>query len=954
MSNTMVGRTRKTGAILVFMLVFGIVLGVLPAMASAASTAFVNVHNVLAGQDSKVFTIRVNNTEPTGVGGTAVGVGKTIREVRVFPPLDLIDAVLAGSSGPAPFTDVRVIGDPPAEIRFRAPANQGLVPGGNATFTIAADVRDTITRDRTSDWTVRVSDNALAASQGAAATAEGLTTTLRVLQVQSVAVLAPTGAADDRDGDGNPEITGTQGNVCVRTTVYNAAATALDVTPDLTAGSTTVGDARPAATPPCSAATVASASIPGKQTREFDFLLTANDVGSKTTSELVGTASATNASTPNTPDPDDDDFNIARGLVIEPKAKFIYNTNTLAPRAVRPSDPTQNPPFVNTETFSIGFNKSPAGSPPLGQISGDFASQFCNATLSVPTSLPEGAQNDQTASFNSCQIAPLPDGRYQPTVRIGYTDGNGLVQAPVQPENALERVRLDHLIPDVDVDIVPPPVEVTAVPPVDPAVSHGRAFSATGTATDVSPESGEDTPCGPNPPGNTAPLPCTLVSAKLLQYPLTADEGGGTAFARKIDVTNRCSLSSSGNVSCNITLSGTGDLKFDTGTFSTALEVIVKDETGSLSDPGSSLSPLVDVDIIAPFIAEAAASRGGTLTLPGDQQVQGQRRTVAVTFNEPVQNSNNPQDWRVQEGGQTIAVCAVNQSADMRTVQLITCTELPADPEGIVSYDPSLPTSSPYHDRVGEETATPLTKPLVDRIAPLAPTFLTVNGRPVQDGAFYFNTTSPEVVLSDGAAPADDPAIAEGYTVELYRESNSQPGLQRVGDTLCGSDGATDDGDAATEITATLSCTVPNAEGLSKIYAVSLDTATPTANVGDISLADFILDLTRPEFVSAAVSGAAVTVTLSEPLYSAGRNSGNDWNFFATNNATGERQNIALGTVTAPTTRTRSLAINDGRWTSSAYTPNEVRYRFDGETEDQRYDDRAGNKLNDGNVGFGA
>src|SRR5687767_14680872 len=99
MGNTMVRRTRKTGAVLVLMLVFGIVLGVLPAMAAASATASVNDHNMLAGQAGKIFQVTVNNTEPEGIDG--VNNGRTINTVRILPPANLIDAVLTGSTGPS-------------------------------------------------------------------------------------------------------------------------------------------------------------------------------------------------------------------------------------------------------------------------------------------------------------------------------------------------------------------------------------------------------------------------------------------------------------------------------------------------------------------------------------------------------------------------------------------------------------------------------------------------------------------------------------------------------------------------------------------------------------------------------------------------------------------------------------------------------------------------------------
>jgi len=920
MGNASMRRSSKVGLVVSLTLVFGIALGTLPAVAAAASTAFVNVHNVLAGQDGKVFTVRVNNTESSLPG--ALG-GATINEVRVRPPVDLIDAVLPGSSGPSGWDDIRVVGNPPAEIRFRGGT---LAPGANGIFTIAADVRDTLTQDLGENWRIRVSSNDGNNHLASGPTGEGLTTTVRVLQVQAVSVVSPSGAADDRDGDGLPEITGTQGNVCVRTRVFNAAASPLTVTPDLDGGSLSVGPARAASATPCSAPPLAggAAAIPAGSFADFDFVASADNVQSRTTSELQGTASASGASTPNTPDPDDDDFLATQGLIIEPKARFQYVANSLSPRAVVPGS--------LDKTFTIRFNKIPAGSPPLPSLDGDFKSAFCNTTLLSPTSLGGGAANNQTASYAPCDIADIDDGRYQPTARFGYTDGNGLIQALVPVEPNLEQVRLDSLIPDVDIEITPPAPQVTAVPPVEPAITDGQPFPADGDVTDTSPETGEDTPCGPNPSGSAAPLPCTLESAELIQLP-----SGG-----RIDVTNQCSLSSMGSLSCNITVPEGG---FAAGTTQAQLEVTVQDETENL---GTGLSSLVDVDIIDPVIEEARTRRGGTITVAG-QQVPGQRRTIVVRFNEPVENSNNPNDWLVEDGS-TKTVCNVEQTPDKQTVNLTTCQELNADTDGTLVYSPALLTGSPYHDRVGQETATPAEPALIDGIEPLAPTFDTVNGRGLQDDGpppsysgeskFFFNTQTPEVSLIQTApASAEDPAIASGYTVEVYEETNGQEGLQRVGDTqICG--------DVATADSITVSCEFPLPERESQVYAISIDTNT---NPGQAVSTDFVLDVTRPAFAAATVAGDQITVTFNEPVpeRTANQNASANWNYFAFK-PNGQRTSPQVTDVSAGTTiAEREITYDSQENDPATLDPDRLKYFFDLPNELDRYEDRAGNQFLD-------
>ena len=928
MSNRTTSRTGKVGVVLALVLVIGLFLGVAPAFASATSTAFVNAHNVLAGQSGKAFTIRVNNTEAASPIQQLAG--KTINEVRIRGPVDLIDAVLPGSAGPTAFSDIQLIGSPPAEIRFYAPSG-GLAPGSNATFTVLADVRNTISQDRNDVWRVRTSSTGGQAHLASGQTGEGLLTNVRVLDVQSVAILGPTGAADDRDGDGKPEVTGTQGNICVRSRIANAGNAALNVTPGLTANNTTVGNPRAAATPPCSGAELpgGAGSIAARGTRDFDFLISAADVGSVTASELVGTATAGNSSTPSSSDPDDDVLIAKQALTIEPRANLSYVTNSLAPRAVRPS----RPGFVSKANFSLRINKGPNGSPPLTTVAGNFASPFCNAPATGPTSLDGGAQNNQNVTFAECTIADIPDGRYDPAVNFGYTDANGLVRAP-SAMSGLEKIRLDSLIPDVNVSITPPPVQVTAVPPVEPAVTSGQNFSASGTVTDTSPETGEDTPCGPNPGGSTAPLPCTLVSSTLIQYSDTAQNGGGAQLPARKNVP--CTLSSSGNLSCTI------NVTFDPGTFSTSLEICVKDET---ENTVCALSPLVDVDIIKPFINTATTARGGTVSV-GNQQVPGQRRTIVVQFNEPVETaSQSPQDWTVQDGS-TVAICGVTQSADKRTVTLTTCQELHADTTGTLTYAPRPVVGDPYHDRVGQDTAAPVEKSLLDGIAPLAPTFDTVENKELQEDApsndkFFFNTTTPSAhLIQEAPASAEDPAIANGYTVEVYEETDGTAGLNRLTDRqVCG--------DVATADNVTVGCDFTGIDRTSKVYAISIDL---NANVGAAISTDWVLDRVRPVIGSVVVSSnpSDITVNFSERVPRGSDESGNFTYIAERPNGEGRTSPDVESVGSGATNESRVVGYADSPYAPSTLTPDEFRYHFVQTAPGAlRYEDRAGNVLLD-------
>jgi hypothetical protein len=949
MRNALVRRSSKVGIVLTFTLILGIVLGMVPAMADAVSTAQVNVHNVLAGQAGKGFSVVVTNGEPAGIAG--LNAGKTINEVRIRGPVDLIDAVVANSTGPAAFSEISLIGTPPAEIRFRVPANAaagtGIAPGGTATFNVIGDVRGTPIRDRNDVWRVRVSSNRGVNHQASTATGEGLLTHVRVLQVQNVAVLSPAGAADDRDGDGRPEVTGTQGNICVRTTVANAGAAALEVSPSLAGGNMTVGPARPAATPPCSAAPLAngSASIAADATRDFDFVLTAGNVGSATVSELTGTASAPGASTPASNDPDDDVLTAVQQVVIEPKSALTYVPGSLAPRAVVP-----DVDLDLEEAFSIRMNKGPSGSPPISGLNGQFESTFCDTQPSVagvqfpragsPATLPGGTAVNQTVTFEPCDILRLADGRYQPSAKFGYTDANGLVQGltPLTPD--LEQVRLDSLIPSVDIDIIRPTPQVQAVPPVEPALTNGQSFTATGSSTDTDPSTGQQVACGPAPAGSTAPLPCTLEVAQIIQYPLTAAQGGGTALARRIDIKQNCSLGSNGSISCSVTPAGA--TAFDTGVQSAQIYVEVSDETKNRSRDG--FGTLIDVDLIDPFIQKAETQRGGTIKI-GEQTLPGQRRTIVVTFNEPVQPTGNtpgsPSDWLISDGS-TKTVCNVSQSADKRTVTLTTCQELHADTTGVITYDPKAPLSSPYHDRVGKNVASPVEKTLADGIAPLAPSFSTVNGRGLQDDSpstpkYFFNSTNPQVhMIQQAPASAEDPAIASLYIVEVYEDTDGVSGLNRLTDRqICGEVAQGD------SITLT-DCDFSGVDRTAKVFALSIDL---NGNDGDASATDFVLDRVRPKIADVTVDGTEIAVDFDERVPH-GDNITGDWTYIATIIAESQRTSPDVeGVADGATTAQRLITYSDQHHTPAQLDPDELRYHWS--DSGGRYLDRAGNDLLD-------
>lgn len=907
MSNRFVGGSSKVGVVLSLTLLFGI-LGVLPASASAVATASVNIHNVLEGQAGKAFTINVRNAE-TG----PAPIGKTISEVRIIPPTGRIEAVGGSATG---WTDVRLLGSSPTEVLFRGGS---IAPGGNLNFTVIGDITNQRAVDSGDNWLVRVSSN-FTTTSAATGAANALTTTVRPLQVQNVAVVSPALAADDRDGDGTPEVTGTQGGICVRTAIRNASAFALNVTPALAmsggATSGSVGPARPA-TPgnDCSAAAISNGDdvIPGGATRMYDFLTSYTNPSSKQVRSLTGTATAPGASTPSTSAPDDV-FIAARNLAVEPKADLSYVAGSLRPRAVVPG--------ATGKVFSIKINKNPGDSPNLPTVSGTFSSAFCNTTLASPTNMPAGQAANQGAEFNACNIADIDDDRYPVTISLGYTDGNGLVQ-PNSPLSGVEQVRLDSLIPNVNIDLTPAASQVQAVPPTEPAVTNASnntpssTFDITGTVTDTDPTTDTQVACGPAP----APLFCSLDSVVLEQFTSSALEGGGGSAAAPINITGDCTLDSGGNINC-----ADVSVNFAPNTLSTRVVASVLDEP---ENPGGDIDALVDVDNVLPDFIEGFATRGPA--------VDTQRRNINVRLTEAIQDSNTALDWSCATSS-VHPIAAVTQPADKRTIDLVTATDMHADvPNGTCTYSPTL-ISSPYHDRVGLEIESDQDFALTDGIEPLAPNFVSVNGSGVQDdGKFYFNDSTPDIVLDNNGYTAEDPAVANGYDVEVYRESNGEDGLQRTGDApICPPT-------TATAATVTVPCNLGPAEGDFQVYAISIDIH---GNVGRIRLADLVLDLTRPVLATATAAGTNLTLTFSEDL-PAGSDVSNHWTFFAVRTANGERNGYNVNGITAPSNKVRVLDLSGGEYSSTTHTPHSIRWIFVDTPGQSRYRDRAGNELLD-------
>jgi len=925
---TLTRRSSKVavGLAVAVLLVLGLVGGITPAFAGhGAGTANVNVHEKLAGEQDQAFTITVTHPAapaapfpPDPLNPPQAPAAINWVQVGAAPGF-VIDSASGPLESGSPAWDVTLIKQGGQNIiaLFTLKAGKtGISAGGNGAFTIQADVPRPPAERTNSNWNVATSSNG-GASQ--AQPTGDLSTRVRVLKVDNVAITSPAGAADgtvsglqgksrDVDGDGLNDETA----VFARCVITNHASVAHTITPSLSGGSNVIIEAAPA-----------PASVASGASRAFDFQLSFADVSSTQSTALqcngdsVRTDGGSGIGTTPT------GFNAQTPVSIQPRAIFNYVANpnlpTFSPSALSPNRTGVPFTVVVQKTGTPGVNLAPA-STRLGFLNTDgvgFA--IAKTPLTSSPSVPAGNVVNFSLGF-SVDVGSLANGRYPGVLDIRGTDLNDSAVGFVPLSSFNEKLLIDAGIPFLDLNVTPPalPTGWPAGPDYDyvaRAVRSGQTLGLGGSITDFDPDLEEDAPCGT----------CTIVpgSAVLRQY---ETEIGGAISGPDLPVT----------LSVNTTtgaVSGSFSGSYAPTTRSVVLVARAVDKAGNETELINStgcgwcparfsdaeralLSGRAVVDPVVPEIVSIRTQRGS----------DGSQNRLLVTLSECAYGVTQAADWTFVGAGVTQSVtavepasgipnCAVSNPAPMSSggsLVLRTSEPMPDDdaadePLPQLRYMPVggsvLQTASNrFRDRTGS-TVADVTKQILDGISPLAPVIQSIELPShtellgTHDGAFWTNIDTPKFLLVNPAGQ-EYRAIRAGYTAELWQETNGVAGLQRSGDVRLGSEqvertdgGNCDEGDPPTEpgiactVMVEADFTVPGAssadtsqsEAAHTLYAVALDSSTP-ANAGDAGSALVEIDRIKPQvdMTNTAFEAADITVAFNDSLRF-GQDRAGDW-----------------------------------------------------------------------------
>ena len=581
--------------------------------------------------------------------------------------------------------------------------------------------------------------------------------------------------------------------------------------------------------------------------------------------------------TPSNTGPGDSPVGRTVSFTSQPRTTLAYVAGSLTPRAV---------PGSSTVRFSMQVDKGPTGAPAItfDRDRTVLEVQGCPPLPVSASGISAGAGRVQL-DFASCEMPPVPDGPYPAGLTLAYTDANGEMFAT--GPSPIDVVTVDATMPQATVSLVPP---ASRVPGQPPALTNGVAFDVRGEVVDHDPATGQQTPCGISR--------CTVQSAVLHQF-----DAGGTVIDGQVDVTSAMELDGGGQ------LAGRMAVKFDPRARSARLRVVVRDQAGNAVD---AISDAVDVDNEPPTIVRATVTRG-----PGE----GEQRRVLVELGECVVGRTSPANWSPVP----LVVTEVPGSCPTQ-IELAFAQDFPDDPVGALAYRPG-PGPLVFEDRVG------LTVPgaevaMHDGIVPRAPVISTVSGRPPEDGTFLVNDPAATVVLEN---PPQGGAIAAGYRIEVFEETNGAEGLQPDEDRLlCAG--------VADGVTIALPCSLAGGDRTMTVYARSVDRS---GNDGDPAAATVVLDTTAPRALSFEVEGNRISVRFDEPI-AAGRDAPPDWRVLGVHPERGAME-FSVGPVKAGGAASRVLTFHHP-YTSGTVTVAEVRYLFAGDPAD-RYTDRAGNRV---------
>lgn len=625
---------RGLRAIMTLAVAGGVLIAGMPAVLAThqPSTASVDVREVVAGE-SRTFTFSV--AHPSGTG-TPLNFVRISVPTASSPSQGLVIPTAGTGPGGGGWTPELEDG----AVVFRS--SSGLAPGQQGFFGITGDIPARPADDCRS-WTVEVSSDAGTTVQTAGPSAAGaLNTCVRVVKVESLALVAPQGAAD-------ATVTQGQTGVCARMAVRNAGSADLVVLPRPEGINISVGLARAGAEVPCTGSELAEGKAPMApgETRTFDFRLSFGDASSTV---LYGRTTAPGVTAVET----------SLAITIQPQVSLIYVNGTLIPRAVQPGTPGV--------VFRLTANKGPAGSPALTLNPAATTIQVGGCGPSGLMSSPAigaGQVANAVLEFQPCDVGNVPEGRYEAGVSYGYVDENGF--AGSFQLAGVDRVHVDGSVPTAEFTLALP-TPSCCVPPAAQAVRNGSAVTLNGTVRDFNPDTAQHEPCAN-----------CFVQTEIRQY---QDETCATPGSPPVSIT-------ASNSSGTLTAAYSGS--YDAPTRGIRWVITARDEAGNTALPF--LSGCVPVDNQKPVMTKAET-----------QRVDGEQNRLLITLSECVGGTTDTLDWRL-EGNFILEVesntCAVMDGTARSTLILRTVVPFPDDePAGMLRFEPLPVVGGRLNDRV--------------------------------------------------------------------------------------------------------------------------------------------------------------------------------------------------------------------------------------------------------------
>ena len=860
--------------------------------APIAGTASVNLHEVVPGAAQEfIFTV-TNGAVPAGSLPTQTASGPAYDWVRIGSDTPGAFTISNGSAAGWTYDT-----DSQGNARFRAGS---IAPGASKSFTISATPAATPT-DVDQDWVVEVSDNNGRDVERQSGLNGALTTTIRVLRVDSVSFSNPSGALDNT-------VTSGQSNTTVTTVVANRGSAPLSVTPSL---STSGGD---------TAGSTAAKTINAGSTASF---VTPVTIGGDGTRTFGADAAATGADAiSKNSDP----------FTAQAPADFDYVANSLSPLAASSGTTQQFLLSVDKSNIpSVNFNLSASE---LTFTKANDASKNFTVDLASPAST---GSNDQSLGLAFAPTA-IPgsgtvwDGLFNVDLTLVGTDDNG---APVSKTVDLGDIfEIDNLAPVPLPTLSGPTGQVT--PDNAPVIKDGNTLTVGGT---VKRSGAED-----------APADTTAVVTKCDLVVLSND----FVEMNRIPVPLTSCTNNNGNLQGS---AAPATLGVDEGWV--RLEVAATDTAGQASPAVP--SNLVKIDNEIPDIHRAVTGCGAEgFGVSADCK---DLQTVRVFLSEPVKGMFSPLDFSVL--GHTVlnatarntatpgAACAATAFCNAVVLTLAPTSSLTEDAKPGVEYEFSMlpPGRARPQDGPKNNLVSPVSVQAIDGIVPDLPSLdsvtqdgldasggATSTAKAKQGDAFYTNDSTPSFTIS---------GLSVGYTGIVAQDSNAN-GDFNEGDTIlaqCEALDATATCDSLGNL-GTLDATLP-------ILVASLDadgnlsqgrTGALTGKFGRPET--LVYDRSAPTATTFATgTGRQIVVTLSE-LVPAGRDFAEDWFTYVKVSGTPKRMVISSVNGTGAL-RNLNISANETRWAGGADI---VTFSFNG-TPDLRYQDRAGNYLGDFTIG---